>query len=224
VSSATDPTRTSRTERLRASPPLSRSALVDRLIRVSPLAPVMVFAPVIAAFVVLAVDRMAVLAALAWAGAGLLAWTLTEYWLHRAVLHLEPERGLGAKLHWMFHGAHHEHPNNPDFVVAPPVVSLPLGALFALAFLLVLGAPAWLPFTAGFMAGYLAYDLTHYRLHQGRPRSPLGRRLREQHMRHHFQDGERSFGVTTPLWDHVFRTAGPRRRRLVRDPGTRTRR
>ena len=128
------------------------------------------------------------------------------------VLHLEPERGFGARLHWMFHGAHHEHPNNAEFVVAPPIVSVPLGAFFCLAFYLVLGVPAWLAFAAGFIAGYLVYDLTHFGLHQRRPRTRLGRRLREQHMRHHFQDGARSFGVTTPLWDHVFGTAGPRRR------------
>jgi len=177
---------------------------------------VLIFGPAVVALAVLGVGRMPALAAVAWAAGGLLFWSLTEYWLHRVVLHLEPERGVGAKLHWMFHGAHHEHPNNPDLVVAPPVVSVPLGALFCLAFYLVLGAPAWLPFAAGFMAGYVTYDVTHYRLHQGRPRSRLSRRLREQHMRHHFQDGTRSFGVTTPLWDHVFGTAGPRRRSLLR--------
>ena len=222
MSTAAHSPRPSRTERLRASPPLARSTLVDRALRVSPRAPVLVFGPAIVALAALTIGLMPVLAALAWAAGGVLFWTLTEYVLHRFVLHLEPEHGPGAKLHWLFHGAHHEHPNNPHFVVAPPVVSVPLGALFCLAFFLVLGAPAWLPFAAGFMAGYLAYDVIHYILHQGRPGSRLGRRLREQHMRHHFQDGTRRFGVTTPLWDHVFRTAGPRRRRPLGSPGAHT--
>ena len=216
---STEAPRASRTERLRASPPLSRSSLVDRLLRVSPRVPVLVFGPIVVGLAALSFGRMSLLVALAWAAGGLLFWTLTEYWLHRVVLHLEPERGLGARLHWMFHGAHHDHPNNPDFVVAPPVVSVPLGALFCLAFALALGAPVWLPFAAGFTAGYVAYDVTHFVLHQGRPHSRLTRRLREQHMRHHFQDGDRSFGVTTPLWDHVFGTAGPRRRGLLRRSG-----
>jgi len=219
--SSADSLRTSRTERLRASTRLSRSSRVDRLLRVSPRAPVVVFGPAIVGLAAVTAGSMDVLAALACAAGGLLFWTLTEYWLHRVVLHLEPERGVGARLHWMFHGAHHEHPNNPDFVVAPPVVSLPLGALFCLAFYVVLGTPAWMPFAAGFVAGYVGYDVTHYLLHQGRPRSRLSRRLREQHMRHHFQDGTRSFGVTTPLWDHVFGTAGRRRRSLIRRPGAR---
>ena len=70
-------------------------------------------------------------------------------------------------------------------------------------------APA---FAAGFFAGYLAYDMTHYYLHHFRPRSRLGRRLRELHMRHHFQDDTRGFGVSAPWWDHAFGTA-PRSRR-----------
>jgi dihydroceramide fatty acyl 2-hydroxylase len=209
--STSSPSELSRTEQLRASPPLSRSAFLDRAIRVSPLAPVFVFGPVIVVLAVLALERMSPLIALAWAAGGYLFWTLTEYWMHRVVLHLEPERGLGARLHWMFHGAHHEHPNNPEFVVAPPIVSVPLGALFCLAFFIVLGAPAWLAFAVGFIFGYVLYDVTHYRLHQRRPRTRVGRLLRELHMRHHFQDGTRGFGVTGPYWDHVFRTALARR-------------
>jgi dihydroceramide fatty acyl 2-hydroxylase len=202
----------SRTEWLRASPPLSRSSFVERALRVSPVAPVVVFAPAAIGMAILALSEIATLVVLAWWVGGYLFWTLTEYWLHRVVLHLEPERGLGARLHWMFHGAHHEHPNSPEFVVAPPIVSVPLGALFCLAFFVVLGSPAWLAFASGFIVGYVVYDVTHYRLHQGRPRTWIGRKLREQHMRHHFQDGTRSFGVTAPWWDHVFGTARPRRR------------
>lgn len=179
-----------------------------------PHAAVAVFAPVIVGFATLALTRMGLLEALAWAAGGYLLWTLNEYWMHRVVLHFEPERGLGARLHWMFHGAHHDHPNNPELVVAPPIVSVPLGALFCAAFYLVLASPAWLGFSAGFIAGYLVYDVTHYRLHQRRPRTRLGRLLREQHMRHHFQDGTRGFGVTAPYWDRVFGTALAGRRGL----------
>ena len=44
------------------------------------------------------------------------------------------------------------------------------------------------------------------------PEAELGKRLREQHMRHHFQDHRYGFGVSSPLWDAVFRTL-PRTRR-----------
>ena len=39
--------------------------------------------------------------------------TLTDSWLHRVVFHVEPEQGLGALPHWMIHGVHHDHPNDP---------------------------------------------------------------------------------------------------------------
>ena len=64
-------------------------------------------------------------------------------------------------------------------------------------------APA---FSAGFLAGYLAYDMIHYHVHHHRPRTRVGRSLRELHMRHHFQDDEAGFGVSAPYWDRVFGT------------------
>ena len=203
----------SRAEALRALPPLSQSRTVDRLVQVHHVTPVLLFVPAIAALATLAVRGMGPLAALAWALGGYLLWTLNEYWTHRVVLHFEPERGIGARLHWMFHGAHHDHPNNPRILSVPPMVSVPLALAFGGLFYLVLGNPEWLGLAAGFFAGYLVYDMTHYHVHHGRPRTRLGRMLREQHMRHHFQDHTRGFGVTTPYWDRVFGTPLSRKRR-----------
>jgi dihydroceramide fatty acyl 2-hydroxylase len=76
----------------------------------------------------------------------------------------------------------------------------------------VLGADAATAFGAGFLAGYLAYDMIHYHVHHHRPKTWVGRKLRELHMRHHFQDDERGFGVSAPYWDHVFRTQPQSRR------------
>jgi sterol desaturase/sphingolipid hydroxylase (fatty acid hydroxylase superfamily) len=146
-------------------------------------------------------------AGIGWLAAGYLFWTLTEYWLHRLVFHFEPERGIGARLHWIIHGVHHDHPNDPLRLVMPPSVSVPLAALFVWAFYLVLGSPAFLPFGAGFLSGYLFYDMLHYHVHHHRPRTALGKRLRELHMRHHFQNHERGYGVSAPFWDYVFGTA-----------------
>jgi sterol desaturase/sphingolipid hydroxylase (fatty acid hydroxylase superfamily) len=30
--------------------------------------------------------------------------------------------------------------------------------------------------------------------------------LREYHLRHHYENGEKAFGVTSPLWDWAFGT------------------
>ena len=83
-------------------------------------------------------------------------WTLTEYWLHRIVFHFEPEDGIGARLHWIIHGVHHDHPNDPMRLVMPPSLSVPLAALFVYGFYLVLGSPTFLPFGAGFLAAIWA--------------------------------------------------------------------
>jgi dihydroceramide fatty acyl 2-hydroxylase len=197
----------SRTEQLKASPPMFRSSLLDRLTRVHPAVPPAIFLPAITVLFVTGVGRVGLLATLALALGGYAVWTLTEYWLHRIVFHFEPEDGLGARLHWMMHGVHHDHPNDPMRLVMPPSASIPLALGFYGLFWLVLGADSATAFGAGFLAGYLAYDMVHYAVHHHRPRTRVGRRLRELHMRHHFQDDERGFGVSAPYWDRVFGTA-----------------
>jgi dihydroceramide fatty acyl 2-hydroxylase len=94
--------------------------------------------------------------------------------------------------------------------VMPPSVSVPLALVFYGLFVLVLGGTVAPAFGAGFLAGYLIYDMTHYHVHHHTPRTRAGRRLRELHMRHHFQDDTRGFGVSAPWWDRVFGTAPKR--------------
>ena len=182
------------------------SDLLDRLSRVHPAVPAVLFLPAIVVLFAAGVERMNTTSAVAWAAGGYLFWTLTEYWLHRIVFHFEPEKGIGARLHWIIHGVHHDHPNDPMRLVMPPSVSIPLSLAFYGLFVLVLGNPIAFVFAAGFFAGYLAYDMTHYHLHHHTPRTWVGRTLRELHMRHHFQDDTRGFGVSAPYWDRVFGT------------------
>ncbi len=202
----------SRAEQLRASPAMFSSPLLDRATRVHVVVVPAIFVPVILALLVLGFRGLSPAAAAAWVAMGYATWTLTEYWLHRVVFHFEPERGLGARLHWMLHGVHHDHPNDPLRLVMPPSASLPLAALFVLLFHLLLPTPAAWTLSGGFLAGYLVYDLVHFHIHHGTPRSRLGRRLREHHMRHHFQDDDTAFGISAPFWDRVFGTAPPARR------------
>ena len=189
------------------------SRLLDRFTRVHVAVVPAVWVPLIVLMGGLAARVLAPAAVAAWALVGYAAWTLAEYWLHRTVFHFEPGNRLGARLHWMLHGVHHDHPNDPLRLVMPPSASLPLATLFAGAFHLLLApGPAW-ALAAGFFGGYLAYDLTHFYVHHARPRTRVGRRLREHHMRHHFQDDTVAYGVSAPYWDRVFGTA-PQRRRL----------
>jgi dihydroceramide fatty acyl 2-hydroxylase len=188
------------------------SDLLDRLSRVHPAVPVVIFLPAIFALLVVgARGEPTTLQVVGLVLSGYVFWTLTEYWMHRLVFHFEPEDGIGARLHWIIHGVHHDHPNDPMRLVMPPSVSIPLALGFWGLFVLVLGTPWAHVFAAGFLAGYLAYDMTHYHVHHHRPRTRLGKLIRELHMRHHFQDDTRGFGVSAPFWDYVFGT--PQRRR-----------
>lgn len=202
-----------RTQTLSASPPLFESRFLDFFSRVHPAIPAVIFVPVIVVCFALGIQHgNGVAASIGLVIAGLLIWTLAEYWLHRIVFHWEPDHRLGSRFHFIMHGVHHDHPNDPLRLVMPPGASIPLAALFFLVFYLAFGAPTYLPAFAGFILGYLIYDYTHYYVHHRVPRTWAGKRLREHHMRHHFQDSHVGYGVSTPLWDHVFRTA-PRRRR-----------
>ncbi len=200
-----------RSEMLKASPPMFQSRLLDRFTRVHPVVPVLIYAPVVIALFVTAVRRDGW-----WDTAGLLlvgylVWTLFEYWLHRVVFHFEPEAGLGARLHWMIHGVHHDHPNDPMRLVMPPAASIPLAVLVVAAMWAIAGSVHAPAVASGFLAGYLIYDEVHYALHHHVPKSRLGKSLRELHMRHHFQDDDKGFGISAPYWDVVFRTFSERR-------------
>ena len=196
-----------RTARLSASPPLFESRFFDFFSRIHPAVPALVFIPVISILFWLgATDGQGTLELIGLALGGIALWTLAEYWLHRKFFHWEPDHPIGRRMHFIIHGVHHDHPNDKLRLVMPPGASIPLAALFFGLFYLVFGLPTALPLFAGFLIGYLVYDYTHYYVHHFVPKSEFAKRLREQHMRHHFQDHRYGFGVSSPLWDFVFRT------------------
>lgn len=188
-----------------------KSPLLDFFSRVHPSVPVIIFLPAIVLLIIWGLSNASVGAVVGLFAAGYVIWTLFEYWLHRVVFHFEPQKGFGAYMHWVIHGIHHEHPNDPLRLVMPPAVSVPLAAIVFGILYLIFGSRYAPAVGGGFFAGYLIYDLTHYYLHHFVPRGRLGRMLRERHMRHHFQDDTRGFGISAPYWDEVFRTS-PRSR------------
>jgi sterol desaturase/sphingolipid hydroxylase (fatty acid hydroxylase superfamily) len=194
------------------------SDLLDRLSRVHPAVVPVIFVPAIVIFFALGAPDVSPAGAAGLVLSGWLFWTLSEYWIHRLVFHFEPDSGPGARFHWIIHGVHHDHPNDPLRLVMPPAASVPLALVFYALFWLVLGADRALAFGAGFLAGYLAYDMIHYHLHHHTPRTRFGRWLRELHMRHHFQDDTTGYGIAAPYWDWVFRTKVDRARRAAPAP------
>jgi Fatty acid hydroxylase superfamily len=133
--------------------------------------------------------------------AGLFAWSLLEYVAHRASFHHAPTSRLQLAFGYLMHGVHHAYPDDSRRWVMPLSVTLPI----SIALYLVVGrlVPALF---GGFLHGYLTYDLLHYFIHRGRMPTALGRFLRQYHMTHHYATPDRHFGVSSPLWDVVFRT------------------
>lgn len=139
---------------------------------------------------------------------GFVAWTLAEYWLHRLFFHWQPPGKWGERLHFLVHGVHHTWPKDKYRLVMPPAVSISLYFIFLGIFWFTLGPLYAWGFHSGFVVGYMFYDLTHYYLHHYSPKTEYGRRLKKNHMLHHFKDPTRRFGVSNMVWDKVFGT-GP---------------
>lgn len=144
---------------------------------------------------------------------GVLMWTLTEYVLHRWLFHRVPGDTFEAKVpQFMLHGYHHEFPNDPYRLVAPPLMSFPIAVVVAAVWYGIFGAELWFPAFAGTVAGYLAYDWIHYYEHHFTPKWGIGKYLRRLHAIHHYNDPENNHGISGPLWDFVFRTYNSRGR------------
>lgn len=179
--------------------------------RAHPVTPVLWFGPIIAYGVHRGAtsDALGPLGTLGLYLAGWLVWTLTEYILHRWVFHMavrKPEDRLRA---FLMHGYHHEFPSDPTRLVAPPMMSWPLGLAIWTIFYYTTGSDAAWALFAGTSTGYIAYDWIHYYTHHFKPGNPVGRWLRAYHLLHHHDAVPGRYGVSTPLWDFVFGTYFP---------------
>jgi len=137
---------------------------------------------------------------------GIFIWTLTEYVLHRFVFHFDGNSKVSKRLVYMFHGLHHDDPQDPTRLVMPPIPALILvGLLWQFFSIFVFNKYIEL-FMGFFLIGYLCYDYTHYAVHHFHMTSKIGRYLRKYHLQHHYASGESKFGVSNPFWDYVFQT------------------
>jgi len=149
---------------------------------------------------------------------GLLFWSLLEYVLHSQFFHDPPPR-----YHWLSrsHTEHHDAPDNPNHIVVRLAFSLPVAVvLFAVVSLALWSVRLAALVQVGMIAGYLSYEVIHYSIHMVPVVRRLLRPLASHHLHHHYADPTRCYGVTSPLWDWVFRT--DRRRRAAGDLGLAT--
>jgi len=132
---------------------------------------------------------------------GIAAWTLVEYVLHRFVLH-----GLQPFRRW-----HAEHHRRPGALLGTPTI-LSAALIATLVFL-----PAWMlgdrwsacALTFGLLTGYFIYAWVHHAVHHWRTNLAWLQHVKRHHDLHHRSGGAPAlYGVTSAVWDIVFRTNG----------------
>ncbi len=156
-----------------------------------------------------------------------LVYPLFWYLIHRYVLHSR----------WMFkvpalastwkriHYDHHQDPNHLEVLFGALHTTLPTIALGVFPLGYAIGS-FW---SAGFGAGFIAlatgllttcfYEYVHCIQHLAyKPKSPLLAEMKRRHMAHHFHDENGNYGITTFLWDKVFRTYYDRSERPEKSP------
>jgi sterol desaturase/sphingolipid hydroxylase (fatty acid hydroxylase superfamily) len=134
--------------------------------------------------------------------AGFTAWGFVEYAVHRWLGH--GAGSIGRRGHAMHHA-------DDAALVAAPVFVVMAGVFTIWAALaLVTGAGIAALIVFGLYAGYNQYALVHHVLHHHAALAArLGfRRMQHVHQVHHVRH-DVNFGVTSTLWDRIFRTYQP---------------
>ncbi|QHS63175.1 sterol desaturase family protein [Chitinophaga agri] len=190
------------------SVPMFKSGLLEKLSKVHFSVPLFLYIPVIAwcCWMALAEVKSGFLIWALTVLAGLFVWSFVEYVMHRFVFHFVPASKWGLRLHFIFHGVHHDYPNDALRLVLPPSVSIPLATGFYFLFKSFIPEVYFYGFFAGFIAGYLFYDISHYALHHFNFKARFWKKLKKHHMMHHYADANRGYGVSSSFWDKIFRS------------------
>ncbi|MEP7279685.1 MAG: sterol desaturase family protein [Bacteroidota bacterium] len=185
-----------------------KNGFMESLSKVHFTVPLFIYVPVAAVFIYRAFDRAH--NSISWFFiyllTGIFIWTIAEYLLHRYVFHFVPKSKWGLRLHFIFHGVHHDYPRDARRLVLPPSASIPLATGFYFLFLWILPSRMLDAFFAGFLVGYLVYDMTHYAIHHGNFKSRILKSIKQHHMLHHYSDSTKGYGVSSSLWDIFFQS------------------
>lgn len=136
--------------------------------------------------------------------AGVLFWSLFEYVMHRHLFHMIVERPKAQRFVYTMHGVHHEYPRDKERLFMPPIPSMIVAIVIFSIMRLLMGWYAF-SFFPGFLLGYLMYGSMHFAIHAFAPPKFLKALWRNHHL-HHYKAPDKGFGVSSVLWDVVFRT------------------
>jgi 4-hydroxysphinganine ceramide fatty acyl 2-hydroxylase len=134
---------------------------------------------------------------------GAVLWTFLEYVIHRWLGH---DKRTMPNFFSVEHTRHHSEGGYfaPSWKKA--LAALGVYVLVAPLAVWAVGLVTGLVFAGSFVAMYVLYEVVHRRSHTHAGFEPYGRYLRRHHFHHHFTNPKANHGVTTPVWDVVFRT------------------
>jgi sterol desaturase/sphingolipid hydroxylase (fatty acid hydroxylase superfamily) len=141
-------------------------------------------------------------------GLGAILFYLSEYAMHRFAFHAKPAPSpFVRRLQHRLHYDHHVEPTRLDLLFLPLWFLAPNLVATAALVALVLGPGAVASVMLGVMLAILHYEWVHYVAHiPYRPLTPLGRWMKQYHLRHHYLSEKSWFGVSNPSLDVVFGT------------------
>lgn len=185
---------------------LFQNSFLEYFSHIHPATPAVVYIPISAVMTYFGLQRTSAGNFILLFLLGLVLWTLFEYVMHRFVFHYNPKTEFGKKVHFLAHGVHHDYPRDATRLVMPLLISIPLAILHYFAFNFIFGDNYFLAVFSGYLIGYVLYDTVHFATHHWKMTSPLGKFLKEYHLKHHYIDPDTAYGVSNPMWDYVFFT------------------
>ncbi len=136
---------------------------------------------------------------------GCFLFTWVEYNVHRYLFHIPTPTVMKRKFQYTIHGVHHRFPKDKDRLAMPPLLSITIATVMLALLKLTIGNFAF-AFMAGFLTGYSAYLFVHYIVHACPQPKGFFKLLWRNHAIHHYKNGDVAFGVSSPLWDYIYRT------------------
>ena len=106
---------------------LFKNPVLERLSKISPVTVLAVYLPIIIFFIwkSFAIDIPAGTFFVLFL-CGLAFWTLFEYFFHRYVFHFTPKGEFQKRISFLFHGVHHQYPNDKKRLVLSSICNFEL--------------------------------------------------------------------------------------------------
>lgn len=137
---------------------------------------------------------------------GICIWMVAEYCFHRYAFHNNNLSPRTYELLAYNHAKHHQNPSTDNDLLLPLRLTMPVALfLFAVAWIL-LSLPFATLMLFGMLAGLTFYEFVHHQAHHKMYNIWPLNRLTVSHLRHHYEDDSKFYGVTSRVLDWVFGT------------------